>query len=131
MTAPLDEYGFPWTANATKLKAWFMAYLLTVSAGLYWAIGTRFTNQLGVVAMFASLIPYIVCIVFAYRVQHALNQAKLYKPGAWQIIAGAFLLNPFLLGFVIPASVLWVTRRIERRIWEGKIDYQAPAMVPK
>ena len=47
----------------------------------------------------------------------------LAEPGAWQIIAGALLFNPFLLGFVIPASVLWVTRRVERRIWEGKIDY--------
>lgn len=123
MTAPLDDYAFPWTENAKKLKAWFAAYLLTVSAGLYWAIGTSFTSELGVAVMFGSLIPYVVSVVFAYRVQRALNQAQLYKPGAWQIIAGAFLLNPFLLGFVIPASVLWVTRRIERRIWDGKIDY--------
>jgi len=125
MTAPSDHYEFPWTENARKLKAWFAAYLLTVSAGLYWAIDTSFASGLGVAVMFGSLIPYIVSIVFAYRVQRALNQAQLYKPGAWQIIAGALLFNPFLLGFVIPASVLWVTRRIERRIWEGKIDYHS------
>jgi len=124
MTGPLyDE--FPWTENARKLKNWFAAYLLTVSAGLYWAIDTRFTSGLGVAVMFGSLIPYIASVVFAYRVQRALNQEKLYKPGAWQIIAGALLFNPFLLGFVIPASVLWVTRRIERRIAEGKIEHPA------
>jgi len=62
--------------------------------------------------------------VFAYRVQRALNDAKLYKSGAWQIIAGGLLLNPFVLGFLIPASVLWVTRRIDRRIRGGKLEYR-------
>jgi hypothetical protein len=124
MTAPLDVV-FPWTENARQLKNWFAAYLLVVSAGLYWAIGTNFASQLGMAVLIGSLIPYIVCIVYAYRVQRTLNDAQLYKPGAWQIIVGAFLFNPYLLGFVIPASVLWVTRRTERRIAQGKLDYHA------
>jgi len=28
------------------------------------------------------------------------------------------------LGFLIPASVLWVTRRIDRRIRGGKLEYR-------
>ncbi len=117
----LDE--FPWSRNAGKLKTWFAAYLLTLSAGLYVTINSDFNNQIGIALIFGSLIPYITCLVFAYRVQRALNEAKLYKSGAWQIIAGALLLNPFVLGFLIPASVLWVTRRIDRRIRDGKLEY--------
>jgi hypothetical protein len=128
MTTPIDV-GLPWSDDARKLKTWFVVYLLTVSAGLYWAVGTNFTNGLGVAAMLGSLIPYVVSIVYAYRVQRKLNEAQLYKPGAWQIIVGALLFNPYLLGFVIPASVLWVTKRITRRIMEGKIEYHLPVGV--
>jgi len=116
---------FPWSADAGKLKTWFVAYVLTLSAGLYLAINSDFNNPIGLVLIFGSLIPYITCLVFAYRVQRTLNDAKLYKSGAWQIIAGGLLLNPFVLGFLIPASVLWVTRRIDRRIREGKLAYPA------
>jgi len=122
MTAPTKD-DFPWSASAGKLKNWFVAYLLTLSAGLYLAVNSDFNNPVGLILIFGSLIPYITCVVFAYQVQRTLNAAKLYKGGAWQIIAGALLLNPFLLGFLIPASVLWATRRIERRIREGKLAY--------
>ncbi len=124
MTAPMSDE-FPWSADAGKLKTWFVAYVLTLSAGLYLAINSDFNNPIGLVLIFGSLIPYITCLVFAYRVQRTLNDAKLYKSGAWQIIAGGLLLNPFVLGFLIPASVLWVTRRIDRRIREGKLAYPA------
>ncbi len=129
MTAPmLNE--FPWSANSARLKTWFVAYLLTVSAGWTMVINSNFESPIGLAVFFGSLIPYIGCIVFAYRVQDALNRAKLYKSGSWQVIAGALLLNPFALGFLIPASVLWVTRRIERRIREAKLEYSA-ATVPQ
>jgi len=126
MTAPLLD-DFPWSEKTRKLKNWFAAYLLTLSAGLYLAINSNFNNPVGLILIFGSLLPYITCVVFAYQVQRALNHAKLYKGGAWQIIAGALLLNPFLLGFLIPASVLWATRRIERRIREGKLEYPSVA----
>ena len=126
MTMPMHE--FPWSVNAGKLKTWFVVYLLTFSAGLTLAINSNFENPIGLAIIFGSLIPYITSLVFAYRVQDALNRAKLYKSGAWQIIAGGLLLNPFVLGFLIPASVLWVTRRIERRIGEGKLEYPAVAV---
>jgi hypothetical protein len=129
MTAPIRDE-FPWSENARKLKNWFAAYLLTLSAGLYLAINSHFDNPVGIILILGALIPYITCVVFAYRVQRALNAAKLYKGGAWQIIAGALLLNPFMVGFVIPASVLWATRRIERRIREGKLDYHGSAVAP-
>jgi hypothetical protein len=127
MTAPvIDE--FPWSANAAKLRNWFVAYLLTVSAGWTLVINSDFQSPIGLAVFLGALIPYIGSIVFAYRVQDALNHAKLYKSGAWQIIAGALLLNPLALGFLIPASVLWVTRRIEKRISQGKVEYPAVAV---
>ena len=119
------ETEFPWSENARKLKTWFVAYLLTLSAGFSLVISRSFDGAVGILLIFGSLVPYIVAIVFSYRVQTELNRAKLYKPGAWQIILGALLFNPFILGFVIPASVLWVTRRIEKQIREGKVDYYA------
>ena len=120
MTAPpVPEY--PWSRSVKQLQGWFIGYLLTFSAGIY-LVSTAHASE-GVSVIVAALIPYIASIVFAYRVQRALNQARLYKPGAWQIIAGALLLNPFLLGFLIPTSVLWVTKRIERKIRGGRIDY--------
>ena len=123
MTSPI-EHEFPWSANKDKLRAWFTGYLLTVSAGWYWAVNTGFESGLGLLVFFGSLVPYIVCVSYAYRVQDTLNKAKLYKPGAWQIIVGAVMFNPFILGIVIPASVLWVTKRIENKIRDGKIEYQ-------
>ena len=122
MTSPI-EHEFPWSDSAAKLQAWFIGYLLTLAAGIYWVADTNLESGLGIIVVLGSLIPYVVTIVYSYRVQSALNQAKLYKPGAWQIIAGALLFNPFILGFVIPASVLWVTKRIEKKIREGKIDW--------
>ena len=119
------ETEFPWSENARKLRTWFVAYLLTLSAGFSLVISRSFDGAVGIALIFGSLVPYIVAIVFSYRVQIELNKAKLYKPGAWQIILGALLFNPFILGFVIPASVLWVTRRIEKKIREGKLDYYA------
>ncbi|HXG98185.1 MAG TPA: hypothetical protein VNJ06_13875 [Gemmatimonadales bacterium] len=127
MLLPPEE--FPWSRNAGKLKTWFVVYLLTLSAGLTLAINSNFENPIGWVITLGSLIPYITSLVFAYRVQDALNRAKLYKSGAWQIIAGGLLLNPYILGFLIPASVLWVTRRIERRIRQGKVEYPAVAVL--
>jgi hypothetical protein len=49
-------------------------------------------------------------------VQKHLNIAGLYTPGAWQVIVGAVLLSPFVAGVLIPASVLWTSRRITRQV---------------
>ncbi|HXO86755.1 MAG TPA: hypothetical protein VN803_14635 [Gemmatimonadales bacterium] len=130
MTAPIaPEY--PWSQSAKQLRQWFIGYLLTFSAGIFLLSIARASAgvTVGVIVIVAALIPYLASIAFAYRVQRALNQARLYKPGAWQIIAGALLLNPFLLGFLIPVSVLWVTKRIEKKIGDGRIDYHPAGVV--
>ena len=122
-----EAHQFPWSEDFRKLSKWFVAYVLTLSAAWYFVATLGFENPVGLLLLFGSLIPYIVSLVFSYRVQRSLNEAKLYRGGAWQIIAGALLLNPFALGAWIPTSVMWATRGIERKIRDGKISYAPPA----
>jgi len=61
-------------------------------------------------------VAYVGCIVYCYRIQKDLNIAGLYRRGAWQVIVGAFFLNPFLLGFFIPISVLVAESSIAKRL---------------
>jgi hypothetical protein len=113
---------YPWTADTRRLRNWFIAYLVLWGIGLY-ALVTSSASDFtpGVYVLLLCLIPYVPCIVYAYRVQKHLNVAGLYRPGAWQVIVGAVLLNPYVLGMCIPASVLWTSRRITR---------QAPQLAP-
>jgi len=119
--AAIDE--FPWSAHVTALRYWFLAYLLLWVIGVAWAIGSDF-KELWLV--FVSIVPYVGSIVYAYRVQDDLNRTGVYKAGAWQVIAGAFLLNPLLFGFLIPASVLLKASSISRKLRAGSMSMPAP-----
>ena len=113
---------YPWSADTRRLRNWFIAYLVLWGIGLY-ALVTSSASDFtpGVYVLLLCLIPYVPCIVYAYRVQKQLNVAGLYRPGAWQVIVGAVLLNPYVAGLLIPASVLWTSRHITR---------QAPQIAP-
>lgn len=106
---------YPWTADNVRLRNWFLAYLIVWGIGLY-VLFTRSGPDLtpGVYVLLLCVVPYIPCIVYAYRVQKHLNTAGLYAHGAWQVIVGALLLNPLFFGFLIPVSVLWTSRGITR-----------------
>lgn len=107
---------YAWTADTRRLRNWFIPYLLVWGGGLYAAIaGAGFT------ILFLCIIPYIPCVVYSYRVQRELNRAGVYKPGAWQVIAGVILLNPLAFGFLIPASVLLTSASITRRVRKGDV----------
>jgi hypothetical protein len=112
----------PWSADIQRLRKWFVAYLILLGSGLFVLARStdspelRDSHPLVHWLLILCVVAYIGCIVYAYRVQKELNTAGLYRPGAWQVIVGAFLLNPFFLGFLIPASVLWANRRIARRL---------------
>ena len=105
-----------WTLDVRRLRVWFVAYLIVWGLGIGAALIPSELDAAGRYVFLFSIVPYLLCIVFAYRVQRQWNAAGLYRAGAWQIIVGAILLNPFLLGFVIPASVLWRSRRIMRTV---------------
>jgi uncharacterized protein DUF4328 len=116
MSSPSPE--LPWSDDARALRNWFIGYMVVWVAGLALAIPSNFDN---LAILLLSIVPYIGCIVYAYKVQDALNRAGLYKPGAWQVIAGAVLLNPLIAGLFIPTSVMWVASRIGRKIRAGTI----------
>ena len=100
-----------WDHDLQLLKRWFLVYLVPWFA--FWvALIKGAADDVDALLVVLALAPYIVSIVYAYRVQRDLNVAGLYKSGAWQVIVGALLLNPIVLGWVIPLSVLWVARRV-------------------
>ncbi len=112
-----------WSTLARILRRWYFVYLASWLGGIaLFLIGV--TTEKGLVAyalmilggilFVGSLVVYVICMVYAYRVQAALNSAGLYKPGAWQVIVAALILNPAILGFYVPLSVLLVTHRIRQ-----------------
>ena len=112
MTSPPD---YPWTADTRRLRLWFVVYLVSWGVGLFALLASSGPDLTpGLYVLLLCLVPYVPCTVYAYRVQKHLNAAGLYPHGAWQVIVGAILLNPFVFGFWIPASVLWSARRITR-----------------
>jgi len=102
-----------WERDLRLLKRWFVAYL-GVWLGFWVALVNGASEEIEALLVVLALAPYIGSIVLAYRVQRDLNRAGLYKSGAWQVVVGALLLNPIVLGWIIPASVLWVARRGRR-----------------
>jgi hypothetical protein len=83
--------------------------------GIVWlGAGSETLGGLWILGMIGA---YVKSIDRAYIVQKRLNEERLYNPGAWQVIVGALIRSPFslgLLGFLIPASVLWTVRRLMR-----------------
>jgi len=95
-----------WVPPTDRLRTWYRLYLVLWTLGL-----VLFVLSLPGRSLLAlSLIPYVVSIVYAYRVQRELHAAGLARTRAWTVIVGALLLN-FLVGFFIPALVLRAARR--------------------
>ena len=106
-----------WTPDVVRLRNWFYVYLALWVSGLLVMIAVPSADFTpGIYVFLLAVVPYIICIVHAYRVQDRLHTAGLYKHGAWHVLVGALLLNPLAFGFLIPASVLWTAHRIGRRI---------------
>ena len=128
----------PWSPDRAALKRWLLIYLAAWLGGAAVLIAGLVTDQstvtgIGLAVFLGSLIPYVVSLVFSYRVQDKLNKSGLYKPGAWQIVVGGLLLNPFVLGFAIPTSVFFKVRQIDGDLDRGllRMDRFAPAVQPR
>jgi hypothetical protein len=107
-----------WKRNRRLLTRWMFTHLATWLGGIAIMIAGHSNDtalSIGLGVFFLSVAPYIVALVFAYRVQRALNIAGLYKSGAWQVVVGGLLLNPLVIGWVIPLSVVNSARKVERR----------------
>ena len=122
----MDPLNASWIADSRALRNWFCAYLALLATGLYTWITTSgtFDLSLGSYILLLSVVPYVVSIVYSYRVQKQLHASGLYRHSAFDIVFGAIVLNPFLLGWYIPASVLWTAHRVRRK-------QQAPPSRPK
>ncbi|SRR5712692_9767358 len=101
-----------WVAETDRLRKWYYAYLVLWIPGLVLLISEQ---PFGSWFLALSLIAYVGSIVHAYRVQRDLHAAGLNRTGAWTVIAGALILNS-VLGFFIPAAVLWSARRAKQSV---------------
>jgi hypothetical protein len=109
-----------WDADRRRLTMAFVLYLIMWIGGIaVWFCGMTLRSDelmnIGGFLFFGSILPYIAAVVFAYIVQDKLHKSGLYKGGAWQIVVGAVILNPYALGFVIPTSVLLASGKIDRQ----------------
>ena len=114
----VGEYYFPLhlvtlVRDVYRLQRWFIAYVILWGLGICAAI---LRVEIGRYVFVSAIVPYIPSIVYAYRTQKELNAAGLYHAEAWQVIVGAVILNPLFAGCIIPASVLWRSRRIMRTV---------------
>jgi hypothetical protein len=112
-----------WDTLARTLRRWYCLYLACWLGGIaLFFIGIAIEKSIGAYALMilggilfvGSVVVYVICMVYAYQVQAALNSAGLYDPAAWQIIVAAVILNPAILGFYVPLRVLLVIRRIRQ-----------------
>jgi hypothetical protein len=115
----------PWATDREALKKWFRIFLVAWLGGgaiLIVGLSTDITPILyvGFAGFIGSIIPYVKSLQYSYGVQSKLNAAKLYAPGAWQVVVGGIMLNPFVVGFLIPLSVLGTVKKIDRNLDQGR-----------
>jgi hypothetical protein len=115
VTSPnLDSRGDSiWEVESRKLKVWYYVYIGCWVGGILMLI---INNGLLILFFaFSALVTYIVCISYACKVQTALKVYGLGKAGSGQIIIAALILNPLIVGFYVPLSVLLAVRRVRKR----------------
>jgi hypothetical protein len=105
--------------RTNRLRGWFTVYLVMLVSGYAMAIpgvlsGNEILTGMGGLLFLGAVVPYIGAIVNGYKIQRTLNAKGLCKSGAWQVIAGALILNPLAFGFWIPLSVLRTVKRLKR-----------------
>ena len=108
-----------WFHDAQLLRRWFYVYLalwLPGAALFISALSANSSTWVGLKILEASVFAYIVSVVYAYRVMRDLHAANLALDRPWSVVVVALVLNPFLLGFVIPLWVLRDARRAMRAI---------------
>jgi len=65
----------------------------------------------GLLGLGISVVIYLVCMVYAGRIQGSLHREGLSKSGVAPIVIAAFVLNPIFGGFYVPLSVLLSARK--------------------
>ena len=125
MSSNVSSATSDWVSAVPRLRIWYRAYLGTWLGGAAVAVAglavgesntsvSGFLVMTGAVSFFGSVIPYLVSMVFAYQVQAGLKEAGYINSGAWQIVVAGLILNPYVLGFYPPASVLSAAKAAQR-----------------
>lgn len=138
--APDQQFGGtaserPWAKDRAGLKRWLLGFLLFWVGGLLLIFaGATFhsdrVTHIGFWSVLGSPIPYLGSLVHAYRVQSKLHAMELYKHGAWNVLVGGLILNPWILGVIIPASVFSTVRRIDRELDAAASQARHPEAAP-
>ena len=95
-----------WESQVGKLQRWYFIYLGCWLGGIILSFIGGEIASIGLFLILGSLVPYIISMVYAYKVQANLKKAGLMRSGAWQIVVAALFLNPIIVGFYVPLSVL-------------------------
>lgn len=106
----------PWSADLGILRVLFAMYLLFFLGGFVFTP----VNDNASLLILPALLCYIAALVYAYKAQRKMNEAKVYLPGAWQVIVGGVILNP-IFGWVILWSVMRKGRKHEKEWASNKM----------
>jgi hypothetical protein len=101
----------------TRLCASLVVYFVTLA--LFWCeVFSAIVLPLGgiLAVAFCGIANYVFLTATAYSIQSKLHEAGQQKHGGWQVWVGALILNPVLVGWYIPVSVLFSARRIRRKM---------------
>jgi ABC-type enterochelin transport system permease subunit len=116
ISSPSNDSKIP-EGQVGKLRRWFFVYLGCWLGGIVFLfIGGEAAVYVGLFLFFGSLVPYIISMVYAYKVQASLKNAGLIRSGAWHIVVAALIITPFTFGFYVPLSVLLAVRRIRIKL---------------
>jgi hypothetical protein len=127
MEAPTQAKTPDWILSWRSLRLWIKIFLILWLGGgiVFLFIMTRSANSnqlvsiiktVALIAFFASIVPYIFCLVFAYKVQDSLHNEGYIKHGSWQVLVAGIILNPYFLGFYIPLSVNSAARKAFKKL---------------
>jgi len=128
------EHG-EWLRPLQVLRLWFKVYLALWLGGIIFILlGAKTGGSIGRTLFFiglplfvASLAPYVVGVVYLYRVMKALHTSGVIRLhphynkgfisyGPWYVVAASLLLNPYVLGFI----PLWSVTHISKSIAEER-----------
>jgi hypothetical protein len=109
-----------WESDRVRLEHSLYLFLAVWIGGAAIAVVGGFTeiNILfwsGAVLFLLSIIPYVITLVYAYRLQKKVSRARGHGSGGWVVLGGLFL-NPFILGVIIPALVLRSERNVRAQL---------------
>lgn len=103
-----------WLAQQRHLWVWYSVYLaMWIGFFLSMALGNE---TLGGVLMVGSLIPYVLSLVLAYKIEKQLYESKLDPYSHRWILAWGIILTPWILGFSIPLTVIIKARKAMRKL---------------